>query len=44
MAMAGHQSYSTTKRYVDLAGVVFEEAQDAITARRLGERAEAEAE
>jgi hypothetical protein len=28
MAMAGHRSYATTKRHVDLAGVVFEDAQE----------------
>jgi integrase len=36
MARAGHRSFQTTKRYLDLAGVVFEEEGEALAARRLG--------
>jgi hypothetical protein len=37
MANAGHSSYSTTKRYVKLAGVVFPDAAAARERRLLGQ-------
>jgi integrase len=36
MATAGHKSYSTTKRYIDLAGVVFRDESNALERRLLG--------
>jgi hypothetical protein len=36
MAIAGHRSFSTTKKYVDLGGVVFQAEADALEPRVLG--------
>jgi hypothetical protein len=40
MARAGHTSYGTTKRYIELAGRVFHEDADAVAAILLGKPAE----
>lgn len=36
MARAGHEDFATTKRYLDLAGVVFKKEAEALAARRMG--------
>jgi hypothetical protein len=36
MARAGHTRYETTKRYIQLAGQVFEDEAEALAAFRLG--------
>jgi hypothetical protein len=36
MAIAGHRSYATTKRYIDLAGVVFHDEAAALEQRLVG--------
>lgn len=40
MARAGHRSFATTKRYLDLAGVVFRDEAEKLAARRLGQPVE----
>jgi integrase len=42
MARAGHRSFATTKRYLDLAGVVFKDEAEKLAARRLGTTVEVE--
>src|SRR5262249_53401001 len=36
MAIAGHRSYATTKRYIDLAGVTFPDEMEALERRMQG--------
>jgi integrase len=36
MTMVGHESFTTTKRYADLAGVTFEDEAEALAERRMG--------
>jgi integrase len=38
MAQAGHRDFSTTKRYIDLAGVVFEDEGERLAQKRMGLR------
>jgi integrase len=38
MAIAGHRSYATTKRYIDLAGVTFPDEMEALEQRMQGAR------
>jgi integrase len=42
MARAGHRSFATTKRYLDLAGVVFRDEAEKLAARRLGQPVQVE--